>query len=163
MWRLIFEVLEHALNFNLPRIFTAKQVCRTEAIQKASGPEFLWKLHGISTEPLGFLMGKKKLIALFKIWILFNCSFWKGKSKANSEANDAKSWLKCYLKTMLKICLEKYHGIWLWREERSRRADWFSRITSSISKHVPSWHKRSQVTVARGLLDEQGDPDGTWT
>lgn len=34
-------VLEHALNFNLPRIVTAKQAYRTEAIHKASRPDFL--------------------------------------------------------------------------------------------------------------------------
>lgn len=55
------------------------------------------------------------------IWL-----FWTGQSKANNEANDAKSSLKCYPKMMPKICLEKYHGIWPWREERFRRAD-FSR------------------------------------
>lgn len=104
---------------------------------------------------------KKKFIVLFKI--LFNWFFWKGQSEANSEANNAKSSLKCYLKMMPKICLEKYHGIWPWGEERSRRPDCFSRITSSISKQVLSQHKRSQVMLARGLLDEQGDPDGTWT
>lgn len=122
-WRLLFEVLEHALNFNLPTIVTAKQVCRTEAIHKANSCEFLQNSnpldqHRASRFPYG---EKKKFIVLFKI--LFNWFFWKGQSEANSEANNAKSSLKCYLKMMPKICLEKYHGIWPWGEERSRRPD----------------------------------------
>lgn len=51
----------------------------------------------------------------------------------------------------LWICLKEFHGIKPWSKETSKRAGWYSRITSSKLKRVPSHWAGSQVKIPGGL------------
>lgn len=81
-WRLLFEVLEHALNFNLPTIVTAKQVCRTEAIHKANSCEFLQNSNPLDQHRASrFPYGEKKKSLLYCSKFCLIGSFGRGNLK----------------------------------------------------------------------------------
>lgn len=63
------------VNLICPELSQPNRFAGLKSFTKLVVLNFLQKLHGISTEPLGFLMGDKKLISLFKMLILFNWLF----------------------------------------------------------------------------------------
>lgn len=74
--------------------------------------------------------------------------FWKEKIR---QKTGSQLWTLEEILAFSEIHLEERYGIWSWREKRSRKAGWFSRITSSKFKNGPSWPAENQAKVSGGL------------